>query len=78
MAEWISAGAIKKEVSQIIGISVMTVENTARRVYAKLGIRNVGQLATWYYHHRYNIPLKKIPSPEEIRRIERLRKRRCL
>lgn len=76
VAEWIAAGAIKKEISELLGIAVRTVENTARNIYEKTEARSIGQLATWYYHNKYNIPLKKLPTYEELKQYSLKRKKR--
>ena len=74
IAEWISAGMIKKEISQLLGITVRTVENITRNIYVKTEVKSIGQLASWFYHKKYNIPLKKLPTLDEIHQLRHRKK----
>lgn len=58
---YIAWGASKKQVANKFGISLRTVENHARSIYAKTGVTSVGQLSAWYFCKNYNIPLNVSP-----------------
>lgn len=58
---YMALGATKKEIANHLGISVRTVENTARNVYVKTEVRNVAELAGWWYSRKFKIPALKNP-----------------
>jgi DNA-binding CsgD family transcriptional regulator len=49
VAELLAWGAAKKEVSDRLFISTRTVENTARNIYAKIGIQKATELCVWWF-----------------------------
>lgn len=72
IAELIAWGASKKEIPDLLKelyggreISVHTVENIARNIYAKLHLNKASELSAWYFckHHRVDdslSPIKRI------------------
>lgn len=49
VAELLAWGAAKKEVAEKLFISTRTVENTARSIYAKTGVRKATELCVWWF-----------------------------
>ena len=49
VAELLAWGASKKEVASKLFVSTRTVENTARNIYAKLGIQKATELCVWWF-----------------------------
>jgi DNA-binding CsgD family transcriptional regulator len=49
VAELLAWGSAKKEVSEMLFISTRTVENTARNIYAKIGIQKATELCVWWF-----------------------------
>lgn len=54
-------GASKKEVADILFISTRTVENTARNIYAKVGIQKATELCVWWFCTKHNVPVSLDP-----------------
>lgn len=57
IAELIARGEPKKLIAARLYISPRTVENTAKSIYKKAGVQNVGQLSTWFFCTKFNIKL---------------------
>ena len=55
-------GEAKKQVADKLDISTKTVENTVDSIYKRLQVNSIGQLCTWWYATKLNIPLDKIYS----------------
>ena len=53
VAELLAWGASKKEVASRLFVSTRTVENTARNIYAKLGIQKATELCVWWFCTNY-------------------------
>lgn len=72
VAELIAWGASKKEVPDLLKIlyggkeiSVHTVENIARNIYAKLHLNKASELSAWYFCKHYQVddslsPIKRV------------------
>lgn len=58
VAHLLAWGASKKEVADILFISTRTVENTARNIYAKVGIQKATELCVWWFCTKHNVPVK--------------------
>lgn len=61
IAELLAWGAAKKEVADKLFISARTVENTARNIYAKLGIQKATELCVWWFCTKCGVPISKDP-----------------
>lgn len=55
IAERLVWGWSKKELADILDLSVSTVANHARNIYQKIGARSVNQLTAWWLTNKYNI-----------------------
>jgi DNA-binding CsgD family transcriptional regulator len=72
VAELLAWGAAKKEVPQLLPkrngheISVQTVEVITKKIYAKLAIQKVSELAVWYFCMNYHISLDLSPLKRKI------------
>lgn len=49
IAELLAWGASKKEVADRLSIATRTVENTARNIYAKIGIQKATELCVYWF-----------------------------
>lgn len=61
VGELIAWGAIKKEVADRLSISVHTVENHVRNIYAKTGCRSANEFSAWYFCKHFNISMELSP-----------------
>lgn len=61
VAELLAWGAAKKEVADKLFISARTVENTARNIYAKIGIQKATELCVWWFCTKCGVPISKDP-----------------
>lgn len=61
VAELLAWGASKKEVADKLFISTRTVENTARNIYAKLGIQKATELCVWWFCSKCGVPVSLDP-----------------
>lgn len=61
VAELLAWGASKKEVASKLFISTRTVENTARNIYAKLGIQKATELCVWWFCSKCGVPVSLDP-----------------
>lgn len=52
IAELLAWGASKKEVADKLFVSTRTIENTARNIYAKIGIQKATELCVWWFLHK--------------------------
>lgn len=61
VAELLAWGASKKEVASKLFVSTRTVENTARNIYAKLGIQKATELCVWWFCTKCGVPVSLDP-----------------
>lgn len=61
VAELLAWGASKKEVASKLFVSTRTVENTARNIYAKLGIQKATELCVWWFCTKCGVPINLDP-----------------
>lgn len=61
VAELLAWGAAKKEVADKLSISTRTVENTARNIYAKIGIQKATELCVWWFCTKCGVPISLDP-----------------
>lgn len=61
VAELLAWGASKKEVASRLFVSTRTVENTARNIYAKLGIQKATELCVWWFCTKCGVPVSLDP-----------------
>lgn len=61
IAELLAWGASKKEVASKLFVSTRTVENTARNIYAKLGIQKATELCVWWFCTKCGVPVSLDP-----------------
>lgn len=61
VAEYLAWGASKKEVAEKLFISTRTVENTARNIYAKIGIQKATELCVWWFCNKCGVPVSLDP-----------------
>lgn len=61
VAELLAWGASKKEVAERLFISARTVENTARNIYAKIGIQKATELCVWWFCTKCGVPVSLDP-----------------
>lgn len=61
VAELLAWGASKKEVANRLFVSTRTVENTARNIYAKLGIQKATELCVWWFCTKCGVPVSLDP-----------------
>lgn len=61
VAHLLAWGASKKEVADILFISTRTVENTARNIYAKVGIQKATELCVWWFCTKCGVPVSLDP-----------------
>lgn len=61
VAELLAWGASKKEVAAKLFISARTVENTARNIYAKIGIQKATELCVWWFCTKCGVPVSLDP-----------------
>lgn len=61
VAHLLAWGASKKEVADMLFISTRTVENTARNIYAKVGIQKATELCVWWFCTKHNVPVSLDP-----------------
>lgn len=72
VTELLAWGASKKEVPQYLHkkngeeISVQTVEVITKKVYEKLGIQKVSELAVWYFCNNFHISFDLSPVKRNI------------
>lgn len=64
VAELLAWGMAKKEISDRLGISYRTVENTSRNIYAKVGIQKVSELCVYWFCTRCGLD----PSLDPLKR----------
>lgn len=64
MAELLAWGASKKEVASMLSIATRTVENTARNIYAKIGIQKATELCVFWFCAKCGVP----PSLDPLKR----------
>lgn len=64
VAELLAWGASKKEVAAMLSIAVRTVENTARKIYAKVGIQKATELCVYWFCAKCGVP----PSLDPLKR----------
>lgn len=61
VAELLAWGASKKEVANRLFVSTRTVKNTARNIYAKLGIQKATELCVWWFCMKCGVPVSLDP-----------------
>ncbi len=61
IAELLAWGASKKEAADRLFISARTVENTARNIYAKIGIQKATELCVWWFCSKCGVPVSMDP-----------------
>lgn len=61
IAELIAWGSAKKEIADLLCISVSTVDNTARSIYEKIGINKSNELSAWWFCRTYKVPFEDAP-----------------
>jgi DNA-binding CsgD family transcriptional regulator len=66
VAELLAWGAAKKEVSDRLFISTRTVENTARNIYAKIGIQKATELCVWWFCTHFGVSFELSPIKRAI------------
>lgn len=66
IAERIAWGASQKEVANDLGISKFTVDNTLRKIYAKLHIGKINELSAWWFCTTFNISFSLSPLQKSI------------
>jgi len=66
IAELLAWGACKKEASNMLFLSVRTVENHARNIYEKIGCRAVNELSAWWFCATYNISFDLSPLKRKV------------
>lgn len=66
IAELFAWGATKKDVANILIISVRTVENTARKIYEKTGITKVNELSALWFCAKFNISMELSPLTRQL------------
>lgn len=59
--ELLAWGGARKEVAERLGVSLKTVENTAKVIYKKLGIQKATELSVWWFVTRLNVPISLDP-----------------
>lgn len=66
IAERIAWGASQKEVANDLGISRFTVDNTLRKIYAKLHIGKINELSAWWFCTTFNISFSLSPLQRSL------------
>lgn len=66
IAELLAWGAAKKEVADRLSISPRTVENTARNIYAKIGIQKATELCVYWFCAKCGVSPDKDPLKRAI------------
>ncbi len=66
VAELLAWGAAKKEVADRLYISTRTVENTARSIYEKVGIRKATELCVWWFCTHCGISFDMSPIKRQL------------
>ena len=61
IAELLAWGASKKEVADKLFVSTRTIENTARNIYAKLGIQKATELCVRWFCTKCGVPVSLDP-----------------
>lgn len=61
IAELLAWGASKKEVADKLFVSTRTIENTARNIYAKIGIQKATELCVWWFCTMCGVPVSLDP-----------------
>lgn len=61
IAELLAWGASKKEVVDKLFVSTRTIENTARNIYAKIGIQKATELCVWWFCTKCGVPVSLDP-----------------
>ena len=61
IAELLAWGASKKEVADKLFVSTRTIENTARNIYAKIGIQKATELCVWWFCTTCGVPVSLDP-----------------
>ena len=69
IAELLAWGASKKEVADRLFISSRTVENTARNIYAKIGIQKATELCVWWFCTKCGVPVSLDPLKRALAAI---------
>lgn len=69
VAELLAWGASKKEVASRLFVSTRTIENTARNIYAKLGIQKATELCVWWFCTKCGVPVSLDPLKRAITAI---------
>ena len=69
IAELLAWGASKKEVASKLFVSTRTVENTARNIYAKLGIQKATELCVWWFCTKCGVPVSLDPLKRAVTAI---------
>lgn len=69
VAELLAWGASKKEVANRLFVSTRTIENTARNIYAKLGIQKATELCVWWFCTKCGVPVSLDPLKRAITAI---------
>lgn len=69
VAELLAWGASKKEVASRLFVPTRTIENTARNIYAKLGIQKATELCVWWFCTQCGVPVSLDPLKRAITAI---------
>jgi DNA-binding CsgD family transcriptional regulator len=69
VAEMIAWGASKKDVSNLLYITVQTVENHTRTIFKKTGCTKSNELSAWWFCTKYKIPFTDSPLFKKIATI---------
>ncbi len=55
VATLVATGDTTKEICEKLHVSPHTVNKTRANIYEKRGVRNVGELSTWWFCFKFNI-----------------------
>lgn len=66
IARMLAWGASKKEIAAKLYISVYTVENTARNIFAKLEIKKATELCVWWFVTKCGVSIDLDPLKRKI------------
>jgi DNA-binding CsgD family transcriptional regulator len=66
MTKYAAWGATKKDISNLLHVSIRTVENTFRKVFEKTGVTKVNELSAWFFCHEFNISMDLSPLKRQL------------
>jgi len=69
MTRYAAWGATKKDIANMLNVSIRTVENTFRNVFLKTDVTKINELSAWFFCKEFNISMDLSPIKRQVASI---------